>query len=65
MTVSTANANFPGTGSIIYNYDDQITYPITVTGDYPTLTGITMQIGGINATVGTTTLSGIISGPSV
>lgn len=63
LSMSTANAIFPTAGSIIFNNDDQPTTAITVTGNYPTLTGdLTIQVGGGNATVGTVTLSGAISG---
>ena len=62
-TLTVSNATFPSAGTMIFNNDDQVTTAITVSGNYPTLTGdLTMQIGGSNATVGTVTLSGNISG---
>jgi fibronectin-binding autotransporter adhesin len=63
LTVSTTNATFPSAGTMIFNQDDQATTAITVNGNYPTLTGdLTIQTGGINAAVGTVTLSGTVSG---
>ena len=63
LTVSTANVTFPTSGTMIFNQDDQVSTAITVNGAYPVLTGpLTIQIGAINATVGTVTLSGAISG---
>lgn len=63
LAVSTANSSFPSAGTMIFNSDDQPTSAITVSGAYPTLTGnLAIQVGGINATVGTTTLSGAVSG---
>jgi autotransporter-associated beta strand protein len=64
LIVSTAIATFPTTGTMIFDQDDQVSLNITVTGNYPTLTGsLTIQVGGINSSVGTVTLSGAISGP--
>jgi autotransporter-associated beta strand protein len=63
LALSTTTATFPTTGTMIFNMDDQPTTAITVSGSYPALTGdLTMQVGGINATVGNVTLSGAISG---
>jgi hypothetical protein len=63
LTVSTANVTFPTSGTMIFNNDDQVSTAITVSGAYPALTGpLTVQVGGQNATVGTVTLSGAISG---
>jgi len=63
LTVSTATVNFPTAGTMILNSDDQPTAPITVSGNYPALTGdLTMQVGGTNTDVGTVTMSGTLSG---
>jgi fibronectin-binding autotransporter adhesin len=63
LTVSTTNATFPSSGTMIFNQDDLPTTAITVNGNYPTLTGdLTIQTGGINAAVGSVTLSGTVSG---
>jgi fibronectin-binding autotransporter adhesin len=63
LAVSTANSSFPTAGTMIFNSDDQPTSAISVSGAYPTLTGnLAIQVGGINASVGTTTLSGAVSG---
>ncbi len=63
LTVSTANLTFPSTGTMIFNNDDLATTAIVVNGNYPTLTGnLDIQVGGGNATVGTTTLNGIVAG---
>jgi autotransporter-associated beta strand protein len=63
LTVSTANVTFPTSGTMIFNQDDVVGTNITVNGAYPALTGpLTLQIGGMNPTVGTVTLSGAISG---
>jgi hypothetical protein len=65
LTVSTTHVTFPTAGTMIFNQDDAVSSAITVNGTYPTLTGpMTFQLGGINATVGTVTLSGAISGGS-
>jgi len=63
LTLSTATASFPTSGTMIFNSDDQASTAITVSGAYPALAGpLTIQVGGQNATVGTVTLSGAISG---
>jgi len=63
LSVSTANASFPSGGTMIFNYDDQVTTAITITGNYPTLTSdLTIQTGGINTSVGNVTIAGAISG---
>jgi hypothetical protein len=63
LTLSTATTTFPTTGTMIFNEDDTPSSPITVTGAYPALTGpLIFQTGGYNASVGTVTLSGAISG---
>jgi hypothetical protein len=63
LTVSTTHVTFPTAGTMIFNQDDLASDPITVSGTYPALTGpLTIQVGGDNATVGTVTLTGAISG---
>lgn len=63
MTLSTTRANFPSSGRMFFNYDDQATDSITINGAWPTLTGdLTIQVGTIHATVGTVTLNCAISG---
>ena len=64
LSISTANATFPTGGTMIFNKDDLPTTAITVNNNYPGLTSnLTLQVGGINSTVGNVTFSGIISGP--
>ena len=63
LTVNTANVTFPSAGTMIFNSDDVVGTPIVVNGTYPTLTGaLTIQVGGINASVGTVTNNAVISG---
>ena len=63
MTQSTVNITFPSAGQMDFNYDDQVTTNIVINGAWPALTGnLTIQVGGINATVGAVTLNGGLSG---
>jgi len=63
LTLNTTTTTFPTSGTMIFNEDDQVSTAITVTGAYPALTGpLIFQTGGYNASVGTVTLSGAISG---
>jgi autotransporter-associated beta strand protein len=63
MTLSTTNAHFPAAGTMIFNADDQVTDTIMLNGAWPELTGdLTIQVGGVNASVGTVTLNGALSG---
>ena len=63
MTLSTTHANFPSSGRIFFNYDDQATDTITINGDWPTLTGdLTIQVGTIHTNVGAVILNGALSG---
>ncbi len=66
LNVSTGNASFPRSGTMIFNSDDLNTTAITVTGAYPTLLGnLTIQngpSGQLTPTVGSVTLNGAISG---
>lgn len=63
MTLSMGNAHFPSAGRMFFNYDDQATDTITLTGAYPELTGdLTFHVGGLHATVGAVTVNGPISG---
>jgi fibronectin-binding autotransporter adhesin len=63
MTLSTSNAHFPSEGTMIFNNDDKPTTNITLNGVWPDLTGdLTIQVGGNNASVGTVTLNGALTG---
>ena len=58
LTLSTANVTFPSAGTIIFDEDDDASENIIVNGTYPALTGaLTIQIGSINALVGTVTMA--------
>ncbi len=63
LTLSTTNVTFPAAGSFTFNVDDQPTRGVTVNGAWPALTGgLTVQVGGGNATVGTVTMNAVLSG---
>lgn len=66
LTLNTTNQLFPTSGTMSFNNDDQVTNPITVTGNYPTLTGdLDLQVGGTRVNegaIGTVTFSGNVSG---
>ncbi len=63
-TLTVSGATFPASGTMIFNNDDQATTAIVASNNFPLAGNITIQVGGINTTVGTVTLSGVISGAS-
>ena len=51
-----SNATMPAGGTMVFNNDDQPTYPITVSTNWTPLTNnLTIQVGGNNLTVGAVT----------
>jgi autotransporter-associated beta strand protein len=62
LTLSTANVTLPSTGSMIFNYDDGVTYGIVVSGSYALAGPLSIQVGGGNAIAGAVTLAGPITG---
>jgi len=63
LTLNTANATFPSSGTMIFNNDSQASGAIVVNGNYPALSGgLTIQVGGGGGTPGSLTLNGVISG---
>ena len=62
LTVSTTNVTFPKAGTMIFDQDDLVGAPIIVNGTYPLTNALTIQVGGINPSVGTVTLNGAVSG---
>ena len=61
-TITVSSAIFPNAGTMIFNNDDQITTPIIATNSDALTGNLSIQVGGNNTTVGTVTLSGIITG---
>ena len=57
LTLPTANVQFPSGGRVLFNFDDQATAAIALTGNWPGLSAnLVLQNGGNNLTVGGVTI---------
>ena len=66
-TETIASVALPGSGTVVFNLDDQPTSTLNLNGPAATLTGagLTVAVGGANATVGFVTLSHAIGGTAL
>ena len=66
-TLTINNVTLPGSGTVVFNLDDQSTSTLNLNGPAATLTsaGLTIQVGGGNATVGEVRLGQAIGGTAL
>ncbi len=64
VATTLSGVTLPGSGSVIFYNDDAATLGLTITKNQILSGTLSIQVGGTNLTVGTATLSGIISGAS-